>query len=194
MHPRPTATRRLTAGLVVASAAILLPVAALAASPRFSAPAQRTAAAPPRCGVARPALPGGAFVWSANPGDGFAGGAGYELEITNTGHHACTLRGVPAVAAVLDNGQLVGGKLPGSGHGRLITLRPGATAHVGLTVHDAGALCAHPVTANVVLYLPGQRQGQRAWMAVPACPGKPGGGVLSVSAIQAGTGIPFYDI
>lgn len=83
--------------------------------------------------------------------------------------------------------------MPGSAKGPLVKLRPGATAHVSLTGHDASAVCGHPtVTASVVLYLPGDRNGQPAWMSVQACPGKPGGGVLSVDAIRAGTGIPLY--
>jgi hypothetical protein len=180
--------------LAAACAAISVPVVAVAASPHLSAPSHRTAVAAARCGIARPALKGGAFVWSANPGDGFAGGVGYELEITNTGRHACTLRGVPGVAAVLGSGHLVGSEVPGSHNGPLITLRPGATAHVALTVHEAGALCpSHEVTAQVFIYLPGHSRGQTAWMSVKACRGRPGGGVLGVGTIQAGTGIPVYD-
>lgn len=48
------------------------------------------------------------------------------------------------------------------------------------------------MTANVVIYLPGHSQGQTTFMSVGACPGKPGGGVLGVGAIQARTGIPLY--
>jgi hypothetical protein len=56
-----------------------------------------------------------------------------------------------------------------------------------------GALCGpHAVTAEVVIYLPGHRQSQDAWMSVKACRGKPGGGVLRVNAIKAGTGIPLF--
>jgi Protein of unknown function (DUF4232) len=154
MNSPSRAGRRLIAGLAVACAAILLPAAALAAS---SAPSTQHhhAAAAPRCGIAHPALKGGAFVWSGNPGDGFAGGQGFELEITNTGRHPCTLRGVPGVAAVR-HGHLVGSRVPGSRRGPLVTLRPGATAHVRLTVADAGALCGPPqeVKAEVVISCP----------------------------------------
>ena len=189
---RPLSRTRTLAVATVACAAIGLPVAALAASPGRAAHGPALVA--PRCVNAHPALPGGGFVWSANPGDGFAGGAGFEIEITNTGHHACTLRGVPTVAAVRNNGHLVGSKLTGSAKGPLVMLKPGATAHVNLTIHTAGAICGSPVPANVVIYLPGQSTGQRASMTTLACPGKPGGGVLSPSAIAAGTGIPLYDI
>jgi hypothetical protein len=91
------------------------------------------------------------------------------------------------------NGHLVGTRVPGSPTGPLITLPPRATAHVILTVHEALNFCADPVTAKVVLYLSGHKTGQDTFVTVPACPGKPGGGVLGVSVIRAGTGIPLYD-
>ena len=179
--------------VAVACAAISLPVtAALAAT---HAPRQATGApssVAPRCRIAHPDLPGGAFVWSSSIGDNFAGGAGYQVEITNVGHHPCTLKGVPGVAAVR-NGRIVGTRLPGSSRGPLITLQPRATAHVSLTVEDAGSFCAHPVTAEVDLYLSGHKTGQDTFLSALACPGKPGGGVLRVSVITAGAGIPLYD-
>jgi hypothetical protein len=91
------------------------------------------------------------------------------------------------------NGHLVGTRVPGSSQGPLITLQPRATAHVGLTVHDALAICAHPVSAKVVLYLSGHKKGQDTFLTVKACPHKPGGGVLGVSVIKPGIGIPLYD-
>jgi len=191
MNPISRAGRRMAVGIAIAGAAILLPAAALAASSGGNPQAHASAAAVPKCGVATPALPGGAFVWSGNPGDGFAGGQGYEAEVTNTGHHACTLRGVPALAAVAA-GHLVGSKVPGSRKGSLITLKAGATAHFGLTIFIP--MCAHPVAATVEVYLPGQTKGQSAFLSAQACPGEAGGGVLRATAIQAGTGIPLYDI
>jgi Protein of unknown function (DUF4232) len=190
MNALSSASRRVAAGIAVAAAAVLLPAMALAGAPGTAAGAASTA---PRCGTAHPGLPGGAFVWSGNPGDGFAGGIGYEVEISNVGRHACTLRGVPGLAAVLGNGHQVGGKVPASGKGPLVTLKPRATAHFGLRIHDGGAICTHPLTVNVVVYLPGQKQGQPAYLTGEGCPGHPGGGILSATAIHAGTGIPAYD-
>lgn len=184
--------RRIAAAVTVACAAMALLVTAAVAAAHATGPATRAPSAAPRCGIAHPALPGGAFVWSSNIGDGFAGGVGYEVEITNVGRHPCTLRGVPGVAAVHD-GHVVGTRVPGSSHGPLITLQPRATAHVGLTTHNARALCAHPVSAKVFLYLSGRKTGQDTFLTVLACPGKPGGGVLGVSVIKTGTGIPLYD-
>jgi hypothetical protein len=191
-----TAGRRLAVGAAAVCAAIVVPAAALAAPGGQATPAHRAAdAAVKPCVNAHPALRGGAFVWSANPGDGYAGGVSYELEITNVGTRACSLRGTPAMAAVLSNGHLAGGKpVPGSAKGRLIVLAPRATAHVGLTVVDAGAICSHPVNANIVLYLPGQGRSQSTSMSAQVCSSLRGGGVLRPSAIAAGTGIPLYDI
>jgi hypothetical protein len=193
MSPLSRTSRRLTAGVAVASAAILLPAAALAASASQNAPTRRSVPLAPRCAAARPALPGGAFVWSANPGDGFAGGSAYELEVTNTGHRYCTVRGTPG-AAFESGGHRVGGRLPASARGPLITLAPGATAHFRLTVYEAGAICAKPVTAEIVIYLPGQSKGQMAWLTAAACRGKRGGGVLRTGVLKRGTGIPLYGI
>jgi Protein of unknown function (DUF4232) len=137
----------------IACAAIALPAAALASSGHgVSAHGNST---PPKCTVARPALRGGAFVWSGNPGNGFAGGVAYELEVTNTGRHTCTVKGVPGLAA-FHNGHLVGSKIPASSKGPLVVLRPFQTAHINLTIYDAGAVCTHPVSARVVVYLPGR--------------------------------------
>jgi hypothetical protein len=196
MNSLSTAGRRLAVGAAITCAAIVVPAAALATSAGQAAPGHpASAGAVTRCVNARPALRGGAFVWSANPGDGYAGGVSYELEITNVGTRACSLRGTPAMAAVLGNGHLAGGKpVPGSAKGRLIVLAPRATAHVGLTVVEAGAICSHPVTASITLYLPGQSRSQSTSMSAQVCSGMRGGGVLRASAIAAGTGIPLYDI
>ena len=198
MNPLSTAARRLAVGTAVACAAVALPATALATSAGQAGPTHRTVAATVKaCANAHPAAKGGAFVWSANPGDGFAGGVSYELEITNVGAKACSLRGVPALAAVLSNGHLAGGKVvAGSSKGPLVVLAPRATAHVGLGAYDAGAVCAHPVKGAIVIYLPGQSTSQGTYLTAPDgfCPSLPGGGVLRASAIAAGTGIPLYDI
>jgi Protein of unknown function (DUF4232) len=193
MRLLPVISRRLAVGIAVAGVAIVIPVAAIAASAVSGAPAGPGAV--PRCVNAHPALKGGAFVWLGEPGNGYAGGTDYQLEITNTGRRACALRGVPHVAAVR-NGHLIGARVPGS-RGRQVTLRPGATAHLPLNVAGWGAVCpgTHPVKAGVVVYLPGQAVAQSAFMTATVCRGKPGGGVLSFAApVRAGVGIPLYTV
>ncbi|MGH3256226.1 MAG: methyltransferase domain-containing protein [Streptosporangiaceae bacterium] len=166
---------------------------ALASASRGATP-RHTAVIPPACGNANPALPGGAFVWASVPGDGFAGGVGYVMEITNEGRYACSLRGVPGAAVQGGNGHLIGSKLPASGQGPLVTLPPGATAHFLLTIHIAGAMCAHPEGGQVLIYLPGQQQARNGWQTAQACAGLRGGGVLSPGTIEPGVGIPDYDV
>jgi hypothetical protein len=148
-----------------------LGAAGVAAVPAHASQAAHASSAAPRCGIAHPAEPGGAFVWASSIANGFAGGYGLEAEISNVGLHPCTLRGVPGVAAVDSNGHIVGTRVPGSPNGPLITLQPRATAHVGLTVHQALTICAHPVSAKVVLYLSGHKTGQDTFLTVQACPG-----------------------
>jgi hypothetical protein len=181
--------------LIISSvvAAILLLAVALASTSCSAAP-RHTAVTPPACGNAHPALPGGAFVWASLPGNGFAGGVGYVMEITNEGRRACSLRGVPGAALQGGNGHLIGSRLLPSGNGPLVTLTPGATAYFPLIIHDAGAVCAHPVGGQVIIYLPGQPQAQNGWLNAQACPRLRGGGVLSPGTIQAGTGIPYYNV
>jgi len=174
----------------IACAAIVFPAAALASpGPGTAAHGQPVLA---KCGVAMPALRGGAFVWSGNPANGFAGGVVYELQVTNTGRHPCTVQGVPGLAAFHD-GRLVGSKIPASSTGPLVVLAPFETAHITLTVHDAGAVCGmNGVSAQFDVYLPGHSRASNTFLTGQACPGRPGGGVLSASAITAGVGIPFY--
>ena len=184
-------SRPLTAALSITGAAVLVASLALA-STSHSAAARPTGAAAPACVNAHPALPGGAFVWASLPGDGFAGGVGYIMEITNEGRSACTVRGVPGAAFQDNDGHLVGGEIPASGQGPAVTLKPGGTAYFSLIIYDAGALCAHPVSGEAVIYLPGQQRAQDSQLAAQGCAGLPGGGVLSPGTIKAGTGIPLY--
>jgi hypothetical protein len=181
----------LTAALVIAAAAIVLAPMALASTPG-SAPA-RPAAIPPACGNAHATHRDGAFVWATLPADGFAGGGSSIMEITNESRHTCSLHGVPG-AAVQSNGEPVGGIVPASGMGPLVTLKPGATAYFTLIIHDAGAVCAHPVDGMLIIYLPGQRQFQLGWLSAQACPGVHIGKLLHPGTIKPGTGVPFYNV
>lgn len=185
--------KQLTAALAIAGVTILVPARALGSTPQSAAP-QHAAVTAPACGNAHPALPGGAFVWASLPGDGFAGGVGFVIEVTNEGRHACSLRGVPGAAVQGSNGHLIGSKLPAAGSGPLVTLKPGATAHFLLTIYEADAVCAHPVGGQVLIYLPGEQQAQNGWQGAQACPGLRGGGVLSPGAIQPGIGVPYYNV
>jgi hypothetical protein len=175
--------RRLTGVAAIACAAALIPVGALAAT---AAPA---AAHPAK---AAPACSSSLLTWFAPEGDGFAGGAVYVVEFSNTGTAACTVKGYPAVK-LTENGKQEGLKATTGGTApATVTLKPRQTAHVALTIHDAAALC-RPVNSNgLSVQPPGQTQ---AWdfplVAFGACPGK---STMDVDAINPGVGIPFYTI
>ena len=71
-------------------------------------------------------------------------------------------------------------------------MKPGATAHFTVIIHDASLACQHPVNGTVLIYLPGQRQAQDARLDARACPGQPIRTLLSPGTIRPGTGVPLY--
>jgi len=135
MKPTTRAARRGLAALALTCTAVVIPTTALAASGSQAKPAlaaqqaaRSAAAVPPRCGT------GALTAWLGIPGDGYAGGAYYQLELSNTSAHACTLYGYPGVSALAPGGHQLGraaGRGPASAN-RLVTLGRGATAHVVL--------------------------------------------------------------
>ena len=136
MKPTTRAARRGLAALALTCAAIAIPTTALAASGSPAKPAvadrQAAAAVPPRCGT------GALTAWLGIPGNGYAGGAVYQLELSNTSSHACTLYGYPGVSALAPGGHQLGhaaGRGPASAN-RLVTLGRGGTAHVALQISD----------------------------------------------------------
>jgi hypothetical protein len=184
--PTPSA-RQLTGMAAIACCAALIPAAALAATSPSAAPARQTPA--PAC-TAGTSPHRHTFVWLATPGNGYTGGVVYSLEFSNVGRHACTLRGTPKIVAIRSNGQQVGPAAGGGTTGRLITLRPGATAHVVLNV-PAPNSCAHPVNATLYAYPPGQAQRQSTGITQGFCPNVAPAGVDSMHPLA---GIPFYTI
>lgn len=172
--------RRLAAGLGLATAAILLPTAALAAS--AGGPAGHRAVAPCTAPQTR--------VWYGEPGDGAAGHIFFQLQFSNIGHSACSLFGYPGVSAVDIHGHQVGNAATHSGAKLHVTLAPGATAHVVLAVTQAAFVCSHPVKAALLkVFPPGQRHAQLVGFASQGCPGK---SVLHVDAVHPRAGIPGF--
>jgi hypothetical protein len=178
--------RRLAAGIALACSVILLPVTALASSAGQGSPARATAV--PRCLGATG--PRGTEVWTALPNNGFAGGVVYDLELSNIGRHACTLRGYPRVVAMIGSRQIGAAASHGAGSSPLVTLQPGATAHVLLQVGIP--FCAHPVSAQLYVYPPGQSYGQQTDITTSIC--RHGRSQLGVTPIRPRTGIPFYTL
>jgi len=186
------AARRAVAATAVIAAAILIPTAALATSGRPAAPA----AAAPKC--ATTAL----SAWMpAGPGSGYAGGAVYELEISNTSPHACTLYGFPGVSALGSNGHQLGSPAnwDHAHPSRLLTLSPGATAHAVLRIVDVGNFGnpkqpCNPTKAAALRIIP---PNDRTYIEIPfsfnAC-ATPGPIYLYVRTTQSGAGIPNFSV
>jgi hypothetical protein len=181
------AARRIVAAAAIASAAVLLPAVALAAS---GSPAAAQAPAVSRC------LNSQLTDWMGVPGNGAAGSIYYELEISNISGRTCTLYGYPGVSA-LSNGHQLGsaaGRNP-SHRDTLVTLRPGATAHVILRIIDVGVFstssCRPTQAFALRVYAPGAFHPNVAPFSFEAC-SRPGPIYLYVTAAIAGTGVPGY--
>ena len=129
--------------------------------------------------------------WIGLPGDRYAGGQVVQLEFSNTGKVTCTLYGHPGVAQ-MNAGRQVGRPAIWIGTPATVTLKPGATAHAVLNVHDAGALCAKPQTSTYLnVIAPGQRLAFPDPFQSRACPGV---SVMQVAPVKPGVGVPFYTI
>jgi hypothetical protein len=187
--------RRGLAVSAVASVALAAPAAAVAAPGATGAPAAFTA----RVAAAAPAhCPAGSLqAWLGVPGDGYAGGAAYQLELSNVSARPCTLYGYPGVSAVGPGGHQLGSAAGRDGGDpvRLITLGRGATAHVLLRITDVGnypAASCHPATAVALRVFPPNDFGA---LQLPfpfrACSAR-GPVYLHVRATVTGTGIPGY--
>jgi Protein of unknown function (DUF4232) len=194
MNPTSRATRRFIAGAVTASAAVLIPTIALAASARStstSTTAASSAVAAPRCERAQ------LTAWLGIPGDGYAGGTGYQLEISNISHRTCTLYGYPGVSALGPGSHQLGSAAARNSLNtvRLVTLRPHRTAHVLLTITDVAnypASTCEPETAVALrVYAPNDFRSIKFPFSFSAC-SKRGPRYLHVTVAVGGTGVPGF--
>src|SRR5258708_6089486 len=175
-------SRRLVAGVGLASAAILLPAAALASS---AAPAAKAAPAV-ACGSSVTEL------WSAAQSDGAAGSSYFQIELSNIRHTTCTLFGYPGVSTLDIHGHQVGLSATHGGGRVTATLVPGGTAHFVLKVTNAGAVCGSPVnTSTLRVFAPGQTTAKLIGFPSQACLGH---SLLFVDSVHNGTGIPGFSI
>jgi len=146
MPRHPFSAKRLAGLAVLACATALMPSPSLAAASPVSAP---------RCTTA------GLVVWMNTQGDGYAGGVGYTLYLTNQSGHACALSGFPGISAVNLSGRQLGRPASWSGHHRTVTLATGATADVQLQLVDVynyapGQHCNPVTAAGLRVYPPSQ--------------------------------------
>ncbi|MGH3153021.1 MAG: DUF4232 domain-containing protein [Streptosporangiaceae bacterium] len=182
-----THARRLAAAIAIVGTAVLLPSAALAASSGTAAP---QAPAAGRC------LTSELTAWIGWPGNGTAGSTFYQLEISNISGRTCTLYGYPGVSAMRNGGQIGSPADRSTSHpDSLVTLRPGATAHVILQVTDVGvygpSVCHMEQAFSLRVYAPGDYGWHQVPLTFNACANQ-GPIFLRVSTTLAGTGIPGY--
>ena len=198
MKPTTRAARRGLAALALTCAAVVIPTAALAASGSPARPARAAqhtarpaAAVLPRCGT------GALTAWLGIPGDGYAGGVSYQLELSNTSAHSCTLYGYPGVSALGRGGHQLGhaaGRGPASAN-RLVTLGRGATAHVLLQITDVAnfpaSSCGETTAVALRVYPAGATRSLEVPFTFRAC-SKTGPVFLHVGTTMGGTGIPGF--
>jgi Protein of unknown function (DUF4232) len=186
MNLTTSAAWRFVAAAAATCAAILVPVSALAA-PRPAAIAR--AAVAPRCATAD------LKAWLGLPGDGAAGSSYYELELSNTSSHACTLFGFPGVSAMDAHGQQLG-SAAGRDHAdvpHVVTFGRGATAHVLLRIVNTGILpgCHPAAAAGLKIYPPDDTASVLLPFSFSACT-RHGPVYLYVRAAVSGAGIPGF--
>jgi hypothetical protein len=188
------AARRGLGALALTAAAIAIPTTALAASGSPAKPAlgaRPAAEGVPRCGT------GALTAWLGIPGDAFAGGADYQLELSNTSKHACSLYGYPGVSALGSGGHQLGSPA-GRDHARrnrLVTLGPGATAHSVVQITDVSVFtpsaCGRATAVALRVYPPGATRSLQVPFTFQAC-AKSGPVYLHVRTTEGGTGIPGF--
>jgi hypothetical protein len=139
-------------------------------------------------------------VWLGIPGDGTAGPIYYPLQLSNISRSACTMSGWPGVSAVGLGGKQLGSPARHSNPGimpMLVTLAPGATAHVVLGITDPGffspSQCPRASAIGLRVYPPSDTDSTIVDFPFAAC-GKAGPSFLSVSVAIAGVGIPGYNV
>src|SRR6185437_12032018 len=177
-------TRR--AGLVsigLSAAAILATTAALTGAASSAAPSRP---ATPACNSAH------MTVWTGFPSDNATSHSFWQLQISNVGHHACTLRGYPGVSVLNASGHQVG--LPATRNPSttpLVTIPAGGTAHVVLDVTSPFVVCPHHIVHGTELrvFAPNQFHAERTLFSVSVCAHAV---TLHVDAVHAGAGIPGF--
>ncbi len=173
--------RRLVAAGLSAGALLVGGGAALTATAASAAP---SAPATPAC------ISSNLTVWTGSPGDDALGHSFWQVQISNVGHHACTLFGYPGVSAVNSSGHQVGKPAGHSGHKATVTIPAGGTSHFVLSVTDPFIVCAHPVHAtDLKVFAPGQFHAESTPFSVSVCRSKV---TLRVDAVHAGAGIPGH--
>ena len=172
---------------VLRRAAVTLAIAGATALSLTAATTGRHAAALPRCHTAQ------LRAWIGEPGDGAAGSAFYELQLSNVSTSTCWLFGFPGVSAVNGSGHQLG-RAAGRDSSFAATtqvLAPGATVHAVLRIVNPGVLGCPTATATELKVFP---PNTLAAVFVPfrftTCTGSNRNLVIRV--VRHGAGIPGY--
>jgi hypothetical protein len=113
-------------------------------------------------------------VWvNADSANGAAGTIFYHLDLTNPSHRSCYLLGWPGVAATTSSGHRLGLPARNSFNAplRVVTVRPGATAHALLGYVDVQVTPGcHPTNATFLKVTPPHTPSSRnAFFPLPVC-------------------------
>jgi Protein of unknown function (DUF4232) len=188
MHLR-SQTRQITVWVTFAAAS-LIPLAATSAA---ATPTGTGSAAMVRqCGKA--ALE----VWLGDKGEAQLGHYLYPLEVTNLSHSTCQTPGFAAISAysvadaLATGGHQIGRAAKPTGAPRLVTLRPGATAHEWLDLMDVAdftqAEC-HQVIAPALRILPSGPNSAEVSFSFRACSLRKLT-YMFIGPLQPGIGVP----
>jgi Protein of unknown function (DUF4232) len=134
--------------------------------------------------------------WIGIPAVWAGGSTYYQLELSNISGRTCTLYGYPGVSALRGRKHLGSAASRDPSHpATLVTLTPGATAHVILQITDVGVFspgaCSPARATSVRVYAPGAYSSRTIPLGFSAC-SRRGPVYLHVSTTIAGTGIPGY--
>lgn len=172
-------------GISLGATAILATTAALTGAAASAAP---SGPAVPACNSAH------MTVWTGFPADNATGHSFWQLQISNVGRNACTLRGYPGVSVLNASGHQVG--LPASRNPSttpLVTIPAGGTAHVVLEVTSPFIACPHHIVHGTELrvFAPNQFHAEETLFSVSVCQHSVS---LHVDAVHAGAGIPGFTV
>jgi hypothetical protein len=166
-----------TLGCMALCGAVLALAVASAPSP--------AAATAPKCKASN------VVVWLDTQADAGAGSARYQLEFTNIGKQACTLKGYPGAAAVnLAGKQLGSAAMREPGSTRAVKVQPERSATAILRITEAGNYpentCGLTTAAGVRVSLPGVSGARVIPFPFSAC-AKTGAKYLGIGPIKSGS-------
>ena len=181
----------LTAGCGAPAAPTAAPTTVTVTAPATSRPADTSPPTAEPTGAGTPRCTAAGLSATLGQGDGAAGSVTRPLVFTNTGNHACELRGFPGVSYVAgDDGHQVGPAAQETGErAGAVVLRPGGQAvalvqFVQVANFDA-TVCRPTPVRGLRVYPPGDTASLFVPAAGTGCAGTPPGPQLTVRTVTA---------